>query len=72
MAANELEKARTMLSQEDWTVKSSKSLAIGGAWLVRLEGPDEDGDDKIEVFRLSLDEMETLRSEFPDHFKRAR
>ena len=72
MAASELEKARTHLGQEDWAVKNSKSMAIGGAWLVSLEGPNEEGDDEIEVVRLTLEEMDKLRSEFPDKFKRVR
>jgi hypothetical protein len=72
MAASDLEKARKLLSQEDWGVKSTKSMAIGGAWLVSLEGTDEEGDDQIEVSRLTLEEMEKLRSEFPDKFKRIR
>jgi hypothetical protein len=72
MAASQIEKARRLLSLEEWTVKSTKSLAVGGAWLLSLEGTDEDDDEKIEVCRLSLEEMEQLRSEFADKFKRSR
>jgi hypothetical protein len=72
MSASDLEKARKLLAQEEWGVKGTKSMAIGGAWLVSLEGSDEDGEDLIEICRLSLDEMEKLRSEFQEKFKRGR
>jgi hypothetical protein len=72
MAASELDKARKLLSQEEWGVRNARSLAIGGAWLLSLEGTDEEGDDQIEVCRLSLTEMDAIRSEFPEKFKRPR
>lgn len=72
MSSKDLENARGFLRHDDWGVKTSKSLAIGGAWLLSLEGTDEEGDDKIEIFRLTLAEMEGLRSEFPDKFKRSK
>jgi hypothetical protein len=70
MAAKDLDKARKLLGQEEWGVRKSKSLTTGGAWLLSLEGTDEEGDDRIEICQLTLSEMDTVRAEFPEKFRR--